>query len=398
MFDNIIGQKKTITTLVSEIKTGRLPPAILFYGQPHTGKLSAALETARVLCCERDAGWSCPCHSCKMHRLLLHPSLLLLGFRDFSVEISASAHVFEQTKTISTRFLFLRAVRKLLKRFDPVLWGEENTKIKRVRSSIQEIEEFLDILAEKKDFTLDFPHKKLKEIVLLCQKISVDVKTNNIPIDHIRKAIYWVHLSTSQKNKIIIIEQADKMLDSSRNSLLKLLEEPPKNVFIILLTTRRGAIIQTILSRLRPYHFAERSREEIKKILKKIFKDETDDFESLREYFMSWQNMNPMILKSLAHKYIELVLSEDTHGTDILEEMSELFAMGQEKTALISFAEELTHVFQKVLHKVYFEHLGFEQIERWGNILRDSVREYELLNLNPKNVIESLFYKMKALV
>ena len=45
------------------------------------------------------------------------------------------------------------------------------------------------------------------------------------------------------------------MLDASKNALLKILEEPPKNLTFILLTTNRNALLPTILSRLRPYYF-----------------------------------------------------------------------------------------------------------------------------------------------
>jgi DNA polymerase-3 subunit gamma/tau len=314
------------------------------------------------------------------------------------VEIAASAHVFEQTKKISTRFLFIRAVRKLMKRFDPVLWGKDNTKTGKVRPAIEEIEEFLDTLAEQKDFSNNFPHKKLKKIVELCRKISGSVKTNNIPIDHIRRTIYWAHLSTSEKNKIIIIDNADQMFDSSRNSLLKLLEEPPDNVFIILLTTRKGAIIKTILSRLRPYHFPQRTERETGEILSKIFKDNSGEFQSLREYFLSWNNMNPGLLKSSAHKFIEVLLSPGRNELDILEEMEELLNAGPVRTTMISFAEELTFLLQKVLHNIYFENVAFEEIEEWAGILRQSMREFELLNLNAKNMIQSLFFKMKAVI
>jgi len=399
MFDNIIGQKNTIQTLRTELDEGILPPAILFFGPSLTGKLSTALELARVLTCEKStAKWGCSCHSCALNRLLLHPDLLLLGYRDFSVEIAASAQAFQQTKSSASKFLFIRSVRKLLKRFDPLLWDVNNNKIKNNKSSLQEIEDFMDILSEQKDFTDHFPGERLKSIVLLCQKISGDFKTKNIPIDHIRKAVYWAHISTSEANKIIIIENADKMLDSSRNSLLKVLEEPPNNVYIILLTSRKGAIIKTILSRLRPYHFVERTKEDTQVILNKIFKNDNKEVLTLNEYFLTWENCNPVLIKSLALKYIELVLSDNVQEPDIIEEMSELFDSGSVKTSFHSFTKELTHIFSKVLHKMHFEHVGFDQIEKWAYLLRNTLNDYELYNLNPKNILESLYYKMKAVI
>ena len=61
------------------------------------------------------------------------------------------------------------------------------------------------------------------------------------------------------------------MLDASKNALLKILEEPPKNLTFILLTTNRNALLPTILSRLRPYYFQERKEEEQKEVIERVF-------------------------------------------------------------------------------------------------------------------------------
>jgi DNA polymerase III delta prime subunit len=56
--------------------------------------------------------------------------------------------------------------------------------------------------------------------------------------------------------KIFIFHDAEKMLPSSANALLKTLEEPPSDTYILLLTTNPGAIIPTIISRCRLIPFA----------------------------------------------------------------------------------------------------------------------------------------------
>lgn len=51
-------------------------------------------------------------------------------------------------------------------------------------------------------------------------------------------------------NKMIyVIKEADKLNDSSGNTILKFLEEPEEDIIAILLTTNRYKIIETILSR-----------------------------------------------------------------------------------------------------------------------------------------------------
>lgn len=73
-------------------------------------------------------------------------------------------------------------------------------------------------------------------------------------IDAMRSLINEIHKAPYEaKLKVFIIEEADKMLQTSSNALLKTLEEPSPNCYIILLTTRPDAILPTILSRARMF-------------------------------------------------------------------------------------------------------------------------------------------------
>ena len=49
--------------------------------------------------------------------------------------------------------------------------------------------------------------------------------------------------------KIYIIDEAEKMSVAAQNAILKTIEEPPEYAIIFLLTTNRGAFLDTILSR-----------------------------------------------------------------------------------------------------------------------------------------------------
>lgn len=53
----------------------------------------------------------------------------------------------------------------------------------------------------------------------------------------------------SSKYKIYIIDEADKMTEQAQNALLKTIEEPPSYGVIMLLTTNKNKLLQTILSR-----------------------------------------------------------------------------------------------------------------------------------------------------
>jgi DNA polymerase III delta' subunit len=69
------------------------------------------------------------------------------------------------------------------------------------------------------------------------------------------------------KNRIFIIDQAEKMNHEAANSLLKVLEEPPHFSFIFLVTTNLFLILPTIKSRCQILSFAPISREDIEHCL-----------------------------------------------------------------------------------------------------------------------------------
>jgi DNA polymerase-3 subunit delta' len=76
-----------------------------------------------------------------------------------------------------------------------------------------------------------------------------------INIDQIRELQKFLYNTAAVgENKVVIIYEADLMNLNAANCCLKLLEEPPKNSFMFLLTSRPHAILPTILSRSMKYN------------------------------------------------------------------------------------------------------------------------------------------------
>jgi DNA polymerase-3 subunit gamma/tau len=269
MFDHIVEQPAVSQLRLDKI-AGILAPSMLFSGPPASGKGTTGLELARILSCEDPATpENCMCHACSRHRLLTHPDLLNLGPRPFSAEISAAAaHCFREPDP-SGRLLFIRSVRKLLARFSPVFW-EEDPRFKRVSESVFALEEALDECSSLKPEEL----KKLTDKILKnTVKLESEGMSELIPIGHIRRAAAWSHLAPRGKRKVLLIENADRMQEGARNSLLKLLEEPPPSITIVLTSSREKALLPTIVSRLRPYRFIQRSPEVEAAVIREVFKD-----------------------------------------------------------------------------------------------------------------------------
>lgn len=84
--------------------------------------------------------------------------------------------------------------------------------------------------------------------------VRPDTSGGAIKIDQIRDLQQTVY-QTPQcgKRSFIVIEPADKMNTASANALLKILEEPPKHVFFILLADQISSIPATVISRCQMY-------------------------------------------------------------------------------------------------------------------------------------------------
>lgn len=274
MFENIIGQPAT-DLIKHDIKSGSLPSSILFYGPEASGKGTTALELARVLSCEEGGRWNCQCRSCVRHYALSHPDVLVFGPRAFRSEIAACKAVFLSAPDSATgRVLFLRAARKLLLRFSRVI-AEGDAKISKLVKQIQTVEDSLEDLASAPRVKLE---KLCDKITAACNELESEGVAPLIPVSHIRQGSYRLRMAPSGKRKVMIIENADKMNDAARNSLLKILEEPPDTATIILCTTRPKALLPTVLSRVRPYNFSARAQEAEARVLERVFKTDAARF------------------------------------------------------------------------------------------------------------------------
>lgn len=77
-------------------------------------------------------------------------------------------------------------------------------------------------------------------------------KSDEIKIDAVRDFLHLLNLSSFGPVRVGIIERCERLNQSSANILLKVLEEPPKNVILILTATNEN-VIATIKSRCRVY-------------------------------------------------------------------------------------------------------------------------------------------------
>lgn len=352
MFENIIGQKNNVELLSSAVQRGNLPPALLFLGPAYTGKLSTALELARSLTCEQNAHWECSCAVCHAQRELTYPYTVMLGNRYFTQEIHRTANVFLSKPCKPTFFLFLRSLRKLLRRFDNFLWDEHDNHYRKARPILTQLAEQVSEF-DQSDYE-QIAKKKAKEIQLIVDKgtkLAAMMKGYYVSISQIRALRHWC-TTTSWQKKIVIIEEADRMNEGARNALLKILEEPPAGLYFVLIAPSKATIMPTLLSRLRSYQFLQRCHEDERQILQRIFRQSQDDL-TLETFFGAHQGTN---LHSAAREFYTGILNcakfSDVYPGESAEENFEqfLYDLSLEIQQRWQAGEILSSLAQEMLH------------------------------------------------
>ena len=386
MFENIIGHKHTVELLKDQVRENRLPGSILIEGPRYTGKLTLALELARVLTCTRGGEWNCTCSSCRNQKLLIQNDTLLLGYDNFMEEISVAYQLLLRNDQVYTRYMFLRSIRKLLRRFDPVFYDDKETKFKKVQPLLAYLEETLSNI-DPENISAPIKTKELDSIVENAAALSKELNLSTIPVGQIRKVTFWAHTSTTENRKVVIIENAEKMNDSARNSMLKILEEPPAECFFVFLSSRTGEIIPTIRSRLRSYHLKERKTEENMQVLSQIFRETSGSFTTISSFFDSF---DPDVenLSDLAGRVLSFLLAENRSIAE-KEELKELCREIKGDSMKV-FLEKLLEKARLMIPEADFRtsYMLEELCRKINRIWFD----FESLNMNPQLLSEYLLY------
>jgi DNA polymerase III delta prime subunit len=399
MFENLIGQEAAAARLREDIVRNALPASILFSGPEYSGKITAALETARVLTCREQADWGCACGACARQRLLLHPDLALVGGRYFHEEIAACADTLRRSPREATRYLLVRAVRKLIRRFDSQLWEGEENRIQKASAHVAVLEDEIGVIEPGRELPADARLEACLERILNAAGKAVEaVNLDLITVHLVRRLAAWAHLAGAGPRKVIVIENADRMNDSARNALLKMLEEPPAGVNFILTSTRRGAIVPTVLSRVRTYVFSARGEAEARQVLQRIFRDDSGEWRSLKDFFMLFREINPAALRAAVQHFLDCALSAQPGCRDFAAALpadhADLFA---ERAKFKLFLRELLELVRE----------GFERpdpapaapggrpslaaLEDLRDLVRRSYESCEVYNVSPPLLAERLF-------
>ncbi|WP_407400910.1 DNA polymerase III [Treponema sp.] len=395
MFDNIIWQNST-DLLKDDILKNRLPGSILFYGPAASGKFSCALETARVLSCEKNGEWTCTCPSCLKHKALVSQNVLITGPGNKILEINAAKNsllvmnIQNSRHLEASRYLFIRAVRKLTARFSPVLWEGED-KLAKFAPLLESINDNLELISPGKVLPDDSELRKIVDAISSdCTKLESTYLYDSLPVSQIRNFSSWAHLtssSSSKGKKVVIIENADRMLDGSKNALLKILEEPPRDTMFILTTTQKGAMLPTILSRLRTYGFVERTVEQQQELIQRVFHTTAslngEPCESINDFLQTYLPVAPDTVFSFAESFFNKIA--EGHIPDVPALVSA--CSGFEPRVIFKiFLQGIIEVQKPLLSSGQ----GAETSAKLLELIRGAWNSVTVYNQNPAAVLEEL--------
>ncbi|GAB4370953.1 MAG: AAA family ATPase [Calditrichia bacterium] len=219
IFNPEIGHPDIQTNILHSIQNNRLPHAYLFYGKEGTGKDAFALELARLLNCDQGPLYLCgKCPACVKIARLQHPDV---------------------------KFIFPTP--------SPI-----NVKPEEIAAAQAE-------LAAN-------PYRRIK----------FPGKNTFISIDTIRELKTEAKFKLYEgKKKIFIISQAEEMRPEAANALLKILEEPPQNLMLILTSSQFHRLLPTIRSRCQLIHFPPFPGDFILKLVHKYVPDPPEKLASI---------------------------------------------------------------------------------------------------------------------
>ena len=242
----------------------------------------------------------------------------------------------------------------------------------------------------------------------------------NLRVGAIRELEREAHFRPFEADKrVFVINDAEKMNDSSSNALLKTLEEPPSTTYLILVTSRPDALLQTIRSRSQVVRFSPVPVSDIENLLTSSAGFSRDDARLAARvtggsvgkalaldlaWFRKTREMLVGVLRSAvagASLATMLQTSEqlnDAKNKDRFEDaIAILESLVRDTFALAKDAEPSSIANSDIANvlKELAENVTTQKVERWIIDIEELQFNF-LVNINRKVATDGLFVKMAA--
>ncbi|WP_296646032.1 DNA polymerase III subunit [Romboutsia sp. 13368] len=208
--------------------------------------------------------------------------------------------------------------------------------------------------------------------------INIYPDGNSIKIAQIRNLQTDIIIKPHKNYKIYIINQADSMTIEAQNALLKTLEEPPEYAIIILITSNKEALLDTIKSRCEIIKFLPISILDLNNYLinKGIDKNRAQLLStfargSIEKAIELSESADFAIMRDEIQTYIEIMLDKDI--IDILEIPT---SMDKYKKDSISILDMLINYFRDIM------------------LIKESVDKSMLINIDKLTFLQNMSKKI----
>jgi len=244
----------------------------------------------------------------------------------------------------------------------------------------------------------------------------------NITVDDVRSLKSFFGLSAADGGaRVVIIDAADDMTGNAANALLKMLEEPPKNAFLFLISHQPAALLPTLRSRCRELRLSALSHDMMQQALTqaKIHLSEEQsslftrlsagsagqairlaqlDGDALYSALISTLQTLPSLNQSAALKLAESFAGQaNSERFDLLIDLIDYILGQAAKTSLIPLDPDSdpTTLDQKLFTTLHKGPIG---ARKWALLQQDisqRMRHGRAVNLDPVTLILDMFFKIE---
>ncbi|NBK22975.1 MAG: hypothetical protein EOM68_13220 [Spirochaetia bacterium] len=392
MFDELAKSQKGIAEQLSnQIRGGTFTQVNLFGGSRCSLRMTSAIETARVLSCKETGEQNCRCASCRKFEGLTMQNLVIVSNRDHQSVIETALGSFVRLRSDFSRRFLLRSVRTLLLQYHASLLGNTQTATQSTNyESASAVSDLLMELSEKKGELTEKEAKALSQSLKTALKplLAASRKNTTISVNQVRSLEEWISRTTMGEQKtFIIIEGLEDTNVSARNSLLKMLEEPPTDVYFFLISEYPNRIMQTILSRVRKYSFPPLQEEGVNALLTPFFLGE-ERFDSLESFFLQGGGLD----LSRHTAIVAQLLGSITDGIYLKEDQfNELLGFVDEQGSYEYVLKRLLASLGGLLAKGA---IPWQRAMALSSLISESYSTATLYNQNRRLMFEALYLKL----
>ncbi|MBK8054965.1 MAG: hypothetical protein IPK35_17265 [Saprospiraceae bacterium] len=340
-FKEIAGKESVKKSLIKAVDNGRIPHAQLFLSREGFGSLPIALAYASYIQCqERVDGDSCGvCSNCIKSHKFIHPDI------HFSFPVVKSG---DKKRSDTTSDDFLPKWREILK-------------------------------ANPDMNTSDW-----------LQHIDADNNLPNINVKECNDIMHKLNMMSFESDNKILIMWLPEYLHNEGNRLLKLIEEPTDNTFIILVAENQDMILQTILSRCQLVKIPAYENYEISKFLVEKYGIQQD--QALQFANLADGNINAAmnIAKNEATDYSEMLISwlRVAYKSDAIEINEWIKGISEmDKDEQKNFFEYGLHFFRQYLFRMMTKS---ENVQLTTKEMEVAVKMEKIINPSKAEVIVKL--------